>query len=350
MTLFQNWMEEIAESPIYSVIATVALFTGVIKITNLILSYGALLGDLLFVRSTNFNIYGAGKGNWAVITGASDGIGKEYALQLAKKGFSIVLVSRTEEKLKQLSKEIETKYKVDTKYLAIDISSDSSNNYTELNKILYDLKITILINNVGISHSIPVTFIETEEEELRNIITVNNTSTLLITKITTPIIIETVEANRRANGGAKQKGLILTMGSFAGLIPTPYLATYSGSKAFLQHWSSALKSELAEHNVDVELAISYLVTSAMSKIRRTSASIPNPKKFVASTLNNIGRRVGAQERFGTITPFWSHALMHWWIENTLGVYSKMVVNINLKMHKDIRTRALKKAARLAKKE
>lgn len=282
------------------------------------------------------------KGKWAVVTGASDGIGKEYALQLAKKGLNVVLVSRTQSKLELIATELESKYKVSTKVIAFDASTDEEANYVAIKDAIADLPVTVLINNVGQSHSIPVPFLETEEKEMRDIITINNTATLKITQVVAPVIASTVKKEKK-----KVRGLILTMGSFGGLLPTPYLATYSGSKAFLQAWSAALAGELAPQGIDVELIISYLVTSAMSKIRRTSATIPNPKQFVASVLRGVGRRNGAQERYATNTPYWSHALMHFGIANTVGVFSKLANTLNLKMHKSIRARALKKAARLS---
>ncbi|KAI5954217.1 hypothetical protein KGF54_001992 [Candida jiufengensis] len=320
----------------------VALLVGVFKLTTFTLSFGTLLFELFIKPSVDYKVYGANSGKFAVVTGASDGIGKEFALQLAKKGFGIVLVSRTQSKLEILATEIETKYKVDTRIIAFDATTDSEENYEKLNKLIYDLPITILINNVGQSHSIPVPFLETTTKELQNIITVNNLATLKITQIVAPIIAKTVGKH-----DSKIKGLILTMGSFAGLIPTPYLATYSGSKAFLQEWSNALAGELASDHIDVELIISYLVTSAMSKIKRTSLAIPSAKKFVTSALSGVGTRNGAQERFATSTPYWVHALMHFGIVNTVGTYSKIANSINYKMHKDIRIRALKKQARLS---
>ena len=294
-----------------------------------------------------FKKYGAKTGSWAVVTGASDGIGKEFAYQLAKKGLNIILVSRTESKLIALSEEIESKYKVKTKYLAFDASTDKPENYKALADLVNSLdSVTVLINNVGQSHSIPVPFLETSEEELQSIITINNTATLKITQVVAPKIVSSVKASSKI-----PKGLIMTMGSFSGLTPTPLLATYSGSKAFLQAWNNALASELKPQNVEVQIVLSYLVTSAMSKIRRTSAMIPNPKHFVYATLRNAGtRRGGAQERYATLTPFWAHALMHWWINATVGVWSKLVIGINYNMHVDIRKRALRKAEREAKKQ
>ncbi len=318
-----------------------SLATGIFKLLKTAYSLFCVVSESYLYSPVNFNRYGANSGKWAVITGASDGIGKEYAFQLAKRGFNIVMVSRTQSKLEAVSQEIESKYKTNTKVVAFDASTDAPENYELLKKSLYDLPVTVLINNVGQSHSIPVPFMETSDEEMAQIITLNNIVTLKVTKIVAPIIEETIAFKKNLHG------LILTMGSFAGLVPTPYLSTYSGSKAFLQNWSAALAGELEPKNIDVQLVISYLVTSAMSKIKRSSFTIPTPQQFVSATLKNVGRRVGAQERFATITPYPSHALMHWAIDNFIGVYSKIVNKVNLNMHKSIRTRALKKAARIA---
>lgn len=317
---------------------------GVLRFTTFLLRCGSLVFDLFILAPVNYKKYGAKKGAYCVITGASDGIGKEYAKQMAARGFNVVLISRTLSKLETLKAEIEAEYKVKAEILAIDIAADDQSNYAKIKELCAELPITALINNVGQSHSIPVPFLETEESELRNIITINNTATLLITQIIAPIIVKSVKDKKAS------RGLILTMGSFGGLIPTPLLATYSGSKAFLQQWSNSLAGELAGDKVDVELVLSYLVTSAMSKIRRTSMLIPNPKQFVKATLKNFGRRCGAQERFATSTPFWSHAIYEFIIDETFGVYSKIVNTINYSFHKSIRVRALKKAARQAKQQ
>lgn len=335
-----QFIDRLLDSHVVRAALYACLLFGAVKLTTFVLSFVALVFDLFVLPATNFNKYGAKKGLWAVVTGALDGIGKEYAIQLAAKGFNIVLVSRTLSKLELIATDIELKYKVSLKVLAFDVSTDVEENYQRLAETIEGLDVTILVNNVGQSHSIPVPFLATEDKELRDIITINNTATLKITQVVAPQIVRTVEKSHK-----KVRGLILTMGSFGGLLPTPFLATYSGSKAFLQAWLAALAGELAPKGVDVELVISYLVTSAMSKIRRTSATIPNPKQFVKLVLRGVGRRNGAQERFATLTPYWSHAIMHFAIENTVGVYSKLANKLNFDMHKSIRTRALKKAER-----
>lgn len=258
-------------------------------------------------------------------------------MQLASKGFNIVLVSRTQSKLETLAAEIENKFAgVQTKILAMDYSKNDDGDYAKLAELVGGLDVAILINNVGQSHSIPVPFLETPKDELENIVTINCLGTLKTTQVIAPGMAQ------------RKRGLVLTMGSFGGWMPTPYLATYSGSKAFLQHWSTSLAAELKSSNVDVYLVLSYLVCSAMSKIKRPSMMIPTPRPFVRATLGKIGLG-GTQEVAYSYTPWWSHALMQWWVEKTVGFGNSLGVGINLKMHQDIRARALRKAAREAKK-
>ena len=267
------------------------------------------------------------------MTGASDGLGKQYALQLASAGFNVVLVSRTESKLEDLAKTIESTYKVKTRNLAMNFADNHDPDYARLDHLISDLDVAILINNVGKSHDIPVTFAETAPEEMRDIITINCTGTLRTTAIVLPGMM------------SRKRGLILTMGSFGGLLPTPLLATYSGSKAFLQQWSSSLGAEVAPYGITVELVQSYLVTSAMSKIRRPTMTIPTARAFVKAVIGKVGRSGGAQGWAYTSTPYWSHGIMQWLLSTFVGLSNRLVVEQNKGMHEAIRKRALRKRER-----
>ncbi|EPS35425.1 hypothetical protein H072_11186 [Dactylellina haptotyla CBS 200.50] len=276
------------------------------------------------------------KGSWALVTGASDGIGKEYAYQLAANDFNIILISRTASKLEEIGKDLESKFSVQTEYLPIDFAANRDEDYKKIAACVDGKDIAILVNNVGKSHDIPTPFLITPEQEMKDIITINCTATLRVTQIVAPGMV------------TRKRGLILTMGSFAGLTPTSLLATYSGSKAFLSSWSAALAAELAPSGVHVDLVTSYLVASAMSKIRRHSMTIPSPKNFVKAALGKIGVYVG--NTAGVSTPYWSHGVMHWALENLAGLGSANVIKVNKSMHEDIRKRALRKKEREAKKQ
>ncbi|KAI9888068.1 MAG: hypothetical protein M1823_000003 [Watsoniomyces obsoletus] len=312
---------------------------GLVYVLSGVVSYIRVLLSLFVLSGRPLRKYGR-RGSWAVVTGASDGIGKEFAIQLAQKGFNIVLVSRTESKLKMLSHDIDTKHAgsgVSTKILAMDFAKNSDDDYVRLKELVEGLDVAILVNNVGKSHDMPVPFILTSKQEMADIVVINCLATLRVTQIVAP---------RMAQRG---RGLILTMGSFGGLLPTPLLATYSGSKAFLQQWSTALGAELKPHGVDVELVLSYLVASGMSKIRRTTATIPNPRSFVRAVLGKIGRSGGAQGIAFTSTPYWSHGLMQWALTTFTGTTNQLIVERNKVMHELIRKRALRKLEKDGKK-
>jgi len=251
----------------------------------------------------------------------------------------MILVSRTQAKLMALVSQIKSDFpNLSVETLSIDFSKASDEDYSRLAKVIEGKQISILINNVGQSHSIPVPFTETPSDEMANIININCLATLRVTQVVLPAMIP------------NKRGLILTMGSFGGLTPTPLLATYSGSKAFLQQWSNALASELEPKGITVHFVHSYLVTSAMSKIRRSNWQVPSEKAFVKSVLAKIGRRGGSIGYAYSGSPFWSHALLATVITGVLGPMNKILLSINRKMHVDIRRRALKKAEREKAKE
>ncbi|KAF9971666.1 hypothetical protein BGZ73_005297 [Actinomortierella ambigua] len=291
------------------------------------LSFLKVLVDV-FVRSgINLKKYGAGRGSWAVVTGATDGIGKEFASQLASKKLNVVLVSRTIEKLKAVAEEIEQKYGVETKVFAMDFTKADDAKYNALKQVLDPIEVTVLVNNVGTNHEIPTPFEEETDEIVNNIVEVNIKAAMKMTKITVPQMI------------ARKNGLIINLGSFAGLVPTPYLSVYSGSKAFLSSWSQAIGAELAPKGVHVQNVNTYFVVSNMSKIRRGSLLIPFPKPYVKSVLGQIGVSGGASTP-STSTPYWTHAIANWLIDN---VFSRAFwVNQNYNIQTSIRKRALKK--------
>ena len=293
--------------------------------------------SMLTTLPIQLRTFGHPSKTWAVITGASDGLGREYTLQLAKAGYSTLIISRTASKLDAVAQEIKQKFNTPVRTFTMDFAANDPSSYASLKQVVDTLEIAILINNVGLSHDIPTPFIETPIRELTDIININCLATLRVTQLVAVGMVH------------RKRGLILTMGSFGGLLPTPLLATYSGSKAFLQQWSTALGAELAEHNITVQLVQSYLVATAMSKIRRSSVMVPSPRAFVKSVLGKIGRSGGAQGFVYSSTPYWSHAVLQWAGIRTVGVNSWALLKWNLGFHWGIRRRALRKREGRARK-
>lgn len=327
-----KWQFSVAPGP-QALAALGLLSTGAFYIVWKALTFIRVLLSLFVLPGKPLRSFGP-QGSWAVITGASDGLGKEFALQLARSGFNILLVSRTASKLATLEDEIKAKNpSVQTKSVSMDYAQNNDADFENLKAAIDELDVAVLINNVGKSHSIPVPFALTPEDEMNDIITINCTGTLRTTQLVVPGMAQ------------RKRGLVLTMGSFGGLLPTPLLATYSGSKAFLQQWSTALGAELEQHGITVELVQAYLITSAMSKVRKTSATIPDPRAFVKSVLGKIGRNGGSPGYAYSSSPYWSHGLMAWFLTCVAGVMNKTVLGQNKGMHESIRTRALRKAER-----
>ncbi|CAG8589701.1 921_t:CDS:2 [Ambispora leptoticha] len=304
-------------------VITAALFAlvGASVVTRRVFSLLKLLFDVYIRPGKSLKNFGAGRGAWAIITGASDGIGKEFAYQLAQAKFNLLLISRTESKLQALANEIEQKHNVETRIYAMDFSKGIPEN---LKEIINQLDVGVLINNVATNHEIPTPFFLENDQLIDNIVEVNIASVLRITKIVIPIM------------KAKNRGLIINCGSFSGYVPSPYLSVYSGSKAFLSTWSAA---------IGMELKSSGITATAMSKIRRATWLIPYPKPYVKAVLSKIGVPGGASAiPFGS-NAYPSHALVNWLISYTFDMH--FWLRRNFEHQTDIRNRALRKREREA---
>jgi 17beta-estradiol 17-dehydrogenase / very-long-chain 3-oxoacyl-CoA reductase len=184
------------------------------------------------------------------------------------------------------------------KTLAVDFANCSEEDYTRIQHLLAQHTVSILINNVAVSHSMPTPLVEESLDTLQSIIDVNITATVRLTKLCVSRMI------------SERHGLIVNLGSFAGLVPTALLQTYSGSKAFLRSWSEALAAELRPHGVHCTHLNTYFVVSNMSKISRPSLFVPTAKNYVRAAL----KRLGAAP---CVTPYPWHNIMEWTFVNLI---------------------------------
>lgn len=175
----------------------------------------------------------------ALITGASSGIGRDIATELAQRGYDLILVARNIEKLNQVKENILNNCNnINIKIIQMDVSTPENckNLYNQVND-----DIDILINNAGFGAF--GDFTKTDIDKEIQLINTNITAVHILTKL----FLQDMEK--------KNKGHILNVASIAGFMPGPLMATYYSSKAYVVRLSEAIREELRRKNSNVKLSI-----------------------------------------------------------------------------------------------
>ncbi|MFA5117218.1 MAG: SDR family oxidoreductase [Candidatus Omnitrophota bacterium] len=177
------------------------------------------------------------EGNYCLITGASSGIGYELAKLFAQDGYNLVLLSRREDKLKQLASALEKEFKIKTIILPRDLSvAGAAQEIYDLIK-KRDVLISGLVNNAGFL--VYGEFSRSAWEEEARMLQVNLTALVHLTKLFLPEMIH------------RGQGMILNVGSIGSFSPGPLNALYCATKSFVLSFSEALGEELKGSGVRV---------------------------------------------------------------------------------------------------
>lgn len=174
-------------------------------------------------------------GEWALVTGASAGIGAEFARALARQGLSCVLTARREDRLKELAQELESAHGVATRVVAADLSQPEGAR--QLLDALGELEIDVLVNNAGLGYA--GRFDGQDTARLADMVRVNCLAPVELTSRLLPAMRE------------RGSGAVIFTGSVAGRQPLPLHALYSATKAFDNYLGEALWMELRGTGVDV---------------------------------------------------------------------------------------------------
>ena len=169
----------------------------------------------------------------ALITGASSGIGREFAKILSKKGYDLVLVARDKEKLEEVKKELSTNVEI----VCLDLSISENckmlyNNYPDMD---------LLINNAGFGDC--GNFSSTSLDKELSMISTNITAYHILTKL------------YLINMKKKNSGHILNVASIAGFMPGPLMSTYYATKAYIVRLSEGIREELKKEKSSVKISI-----------------------------------------------------------------------------------------------
>lgn len=175
--------------------------------------------------------------SYVLITGASSGIGKQFAKKFAAKGLDLILVARSEDKLNSVKEEILIESSVDIKVFPCDLSLEDGpkkvHDYTSSN----DLKVSCLINNAGFGSF--GKFEDTDLARYQQMVNLNDKALVSMSYL----YLEDFKKNGM--------GRIVNTASIASFMPGPYMSVYYASKAFVLSLSLALNEEFKDYNIKV---------------------------------------------------------------------------------------------------
>ena len=175
--------------------------------------------------------------HWGLVTGASSGIGAEFARQLAARGMDCVLVARREERLRAVAQEIEAAHGTRCEIVPADLSQPHAGRELLAEVARRGIEVELLVNNAGFGMVSSVE--ETDVGRALELIQVN------VAGLTELTLLAAKEMVRRGHGG------IINIGSIVSFQPVGYMGVYAASKAYVLHFSEALWAELRAHGVTV---------------------------------------------------------------------------------------------------
>lgn len=202
-----------------------------------------------------------------LITGASSGIGLEFAKVFAKNKYNLILVARNTTAMEELAKSLQGEYNTKSIIITKDLSKPTAPQemYDELNK--KKIHVDILINNAGFANYGKFELVELTKQE--QLIAVNIQALTTLTKLF-------LKDMREANSGK-----ILNIASTAGFLPGPLMATYYASKAYVVSFSQALSNELEGTGVSVTCLCPGLTKTGFEK----RAGLEQSKLFQGSQMS-----------------------------------------------------------------
>jgi short-subunit dehydrogenase len=199
------------------------------------------------------------EGKWAIITGASSGIGKAMVFEFAAGGFNVLLTARNRTALAEVAAECTGKYRVHADVVPADLSQMESVDNLIDTITSKPRPYEVLVNNAGFG--IHGDFASVEIDENLQLVTVQLAAALKLTRAVLPVMI------------SRHSGRILNVASVYSFAPVPYQSVYSACKAFLLSFSSSLQSELKGTGVSVTVfcpGITQTEFRSRAGIRETS--------------------------------------------------------------------------------
>ena len=214
-------------------------------------------------------------GPWAVVAGASEGLGAAFAKQLAARRMNLLLIARQAELLAKVSEDIAHQHHVEVRCLVQDLADAGLAQI--LQEATADLEVGIIVYNAAY---VPTgRFIDTDIESLENLVQVNVQGPVTVIRTLVPAMCE------------RNRGAVILMSSLAGMQGGPRIAGYAASKAFNIILAEGLWAELSERNINVIVSCPGAMPTPgyVRTFKKDAPGMLDPSYVADRTLKALGR-------------------------------------------------------------
>ncbi|KAH9407716.1 hypothetical protein TYRP_012538 [Tyrophagus putrescentiae] len=321
--LFQIFPDDID----YKLRLLLDIFTllGIIRVAIWLITIllAAIIGLRVHVISRYFPVNLRSKyGPWALVTGATDGVGLEYCREFAAKGLNLIILGRSQEKLDRVKEELSNGHAdIEVVTVQVDLNSDDEQLYHRIEGQIRpgERDIGVVVNNAGVMYDSPNKFLDQQESSIWQQVRVNMLATVMVTRIVLPSML-----NRR-------RGLLINMSSIAAYQPLPLMGLYSASKVFVEWFSESLNIEYAQDGIDVQTLIPNYIATKMTKwsdlLQKPSLSYPSAAAFTHNAVATIGRTSHS-------CGYWFHDLQHFFTKLLLPNWAYRTISMHFLKHID----------------
>lgn len=246
-------------------------------------------------RLDRYQLSGSSTASWALVTGASDGIGRGFAEELLDRGFNVILHGRNEAKLERVKSDLHRTWPTrQIRIMVCDagLAAEQPSLLENAVEHLDDIPIKILVNNVGGgAKPLWVRLQDHTSDSASKFLNIDCRFMTDLTRLLMPRLI------------ADQPSLIINIGSFVSDLPAPYISVLGGAKAYGKAWSRSLALEMKIEGHDVQVMhVQVGMVSTANDPRPLSLLVPSARQMACTTLDKVGS--GQTEVFG----YWPHEL------------------------------------------
>ena len=255
----------------------------------------------------------------ALITGASDGIGRAFATQLAEHGFDLILVARRGDVLQEMALDLGTRFGGDVRVLAMDLSDPSA--VPDLLSLTESTPVGLVVAAAGFGSIGP--FLDQDMESEINMVDLNCRS-----------VVELSYGFGQRMAASKRGGIVL-FGSLVGFNGAPLSATYAATKGFVQSFAEGIAAEMRPHGVSVlSVAPGPVGTGFAARAGMQMGQAATPEMVAHASLGALGRKTTVKPGFLAKFLGWSLAMLpRWGRVRVMGIIMKSMTGKEVTVRK-----------------